>query len=167
VSPLLLEDFFLIRQAGKRPTSSPVTMSDLAELTFVLPGPENGFRRVIDAAARRAKVDLTVVMELDSVSALKQLVEAGVGCTGLPFGAVHREVREGRLNAQPVKSAGMRGMLVTATPLHRPVSRATRVLMRLVHAEIKRCVAAKVLKGSINGLTSPVPSQAQAQTILM
>ena len=48
-----------------------------------------------------------------------------------------------------------------------PVSRATRVLMRLVHAEIKRCVAAKVLKGSINGFMSPMSSQTQAQTILM
>jgi LysR family transcriptional regulator, nitrogen assimilation regulatory protein len=158
-SPLLLEDFFLIRQAGQSPTSSPVTMSDLADLTFVLPGPENGFRRVIDAAVRRAKVDLTVAMELDSVSALKQLVEAGVGFTVLPFGAVHREVREGRLIAQPIKSEGIRGMLVTATPLHRPVSKATRVLMRLVHAEIRRCIAAEVLKGELR-----LPSRDYANT---
>ena len=47
-----------------------------------------------------------------------------------------------------------------------PVSRATRVLMRLVHAEIKRCVAAKVLKGSINGFTSPVARKLKPKQFL-
>jgi LysR family nitrogen assimilation transcriptional regulator len=159
-TPLLLEDFFLITPAHKSMTPSPVAMSDLAGLALALPGPENGFRRVIDTAARRAKVELSITMELDSVAALKQLVEAGIACTVLPFGAVHQEVSEGRLSAQPIKTAELRGMLVTATPLNRPVSKATRVLMRLVQAEIKRCVAAGMLKGSIKGLKPLAPSEA-------
>jgi LysR family transcriptional regulator, nitrogen assimilation regulatory protein len=163
VSPLLLEEFFLIQPARKGRSAAPVAMSDLAKLAFVLPGPENGFRRVVDAAARRAKIELTVDMELDSVSAIKQLVEAKIGCTVLPFGAVHREVREGRLSAQPIKSASMRAMLVTATPLHRPVSKATRVLMRLVQDEIKRCIAAGMLKGSTS---SAGPAKTQTEALL-
>jgi LysR family nitrogen assimilation transcriptional regulator len=164
VSPLLMEDFFLIRPAGQAHDPSALSMSDIAKLTFVLPGPENGFRRVVDAAARRAQVELTVAMELDSVSALKQLVEAGAGCcTILPFGAVHQEVREGRLTAQPIKSAHMRAMLVTATPLHRPVTKATRALLRLIYAEIKRCLASGVLKGRIDVPASGRVSDASAQ----
>jgi LysR family nitrogen assimilation transcriptional regulator len=153
VSPLLLEDFFLIQPAQKVQDSAALSMASLAKLTFALPGPENGFRRVVDAAARRAGVKLRVVMEIDSVSALKQIVAAGTGCfTILPYGAVHQEVREHRLNARPIKSANMRAMLVAATPLHRMVTKATRILLRLIQAEIKRCIASGTLKGRIDAL---------------
>ena len=40
-------------------------------------------------------------------------------------------------------------MLVTATPLHQPVSKATRALLRLIHAEVVKCVANGVLKGKV------------------
>ncbi|HEV2678414.1 MAG TPA: LysR substrate-binding domain-containing protein [Aliidongia sp.] len=153
VSPLLLEDFFLIQPAGGSGDPTALDMADIAALPLVLPGPENGFRRVIDAAARRAKIDLTIAMELDSIAALKQLVEAGAGSTILPFGAVHQEVLAGRLRARPIASAQMRAMLVTATPSHRPISRATHVLLRLVQAEVERCIETGVLKGRIHGLT--------------
>jgi LysR family nitrogen assimilation transcriptional regulator len=109
-------------------------------------------RRVIDKAAGDAGLELRIAMQLDSVAALKQLVEAGAGCTILPFGAVHREVREHRLVARPIASDEMRAMLVTATPLHRPVTKATRALLLLVHAEVKRCITAGVLRGDTDGL---------------
>lgn len=153
VSPLLVEDFFLIQSVPRNPSASPLSMADLAKFTFALPGPENGFRRVVDTAARRAGVKLNVAMELDSLAALKQLVAAGSGCcTILPFGAVHEEVREKRLDARPIKSSTMRAMLVTATPLHRLVTKATRVLLKLIQAEITRCIAAGTLKGRSDAL---------------
>ncbi|MNW15955.1 hypothetical protein D3C71_2146290 [compost metagenome] len=43
----------------------------------------------------------------------------------------------------------MHAMLVTATPLHQPVSKATRALLRLIHAEVAKCVANGVLKGKV------------------
>lgn len=151
VSPLLEEDFFLIEAPGVPASTEPVAMPELAARVLVLPGPENGFRRVIDAAARRVHCSLTVAMEIDSVSALKQLVESGGGfCTVLPFGAVHQEVRAGRLRARALASTDMRAVLVAATPLHRPVTKATRELLSLVRREIQRCVASGILKGRID-----------------
>jgi LysR family nitrogen assimilation transcriptional regulator len=148
VTPLLLESFYLIQPAGKR-VSKPVAIEELSKRTLVLPNKENGFRRVIDAAARRANVNLTVTMEVDSISALKQLVEGRDGCTILPYGAAYREVREGRLSAQWIKSPDMCAMLVTTTPLHRPISKTTQALLRLVHAEVKRCIASGILRGQV------------------
>jgi LysR family nitrogen assimilation transcriptional regulator len=156
VTPLLLEDLFLI-EAPNSASAEPATLQDLGALTLVLPGPENGLRRVVDMAANRAGGSLTVAMELDSVAALRQLVEGGAGATILPFGAVHREVREGRLTARPIGLERMQAMLVTATPLRRPVTKATRVLMRLVQAEVKRCVASGVLRGRTSKLKLRYP----------
>lgn len=164
-SPLLVENLMLIQsgkegEAGGPPTDDgPVPVALLGDLTLVLPGLENGLRRVVDAAVRRADIDLQVDMEIDSVTAIKQLVEEGMGSTILPFGAVHREVRQGRLIAREIDSKDMHAMLVTATPLHQPVSKATRALLRLIHAEVAKCVANGVLKGKVvahTGAAEPV-----------
>lgn len=164
-SPLLVENLMLIQsgkeaEAGGAPTDDgPVPVALLGDLTLVLPGLENGLRRVVDAAVRRADIDLQVDMEIDSVTAIKQLVEEGMGSTILPFGAVHREVRQGRLIAREIDSKDMHAMLVTATPLHQPVSKATRALLRLIHAEVAKCVANGVLKGKVvahTGAAEPV-----------
>ncbi|CAO3431423.1 LysR family transcriptional regulator [Azospirillum doebereinerae] len=155
-SPLLVENLMLIQSAKDAAGNEigiiddgPVPVAMLGDLTLVLPGLENGLRRVVDAAVRRADIDLQVDMEIDSVTAIKQLVEEGMGSTILPFGAVHREVRQGRLIAREIDSKDMHAMLVTATPLHQPVSKATRALLRLIHAEVAKCVANGVLKGKV------------------
>jgi LysR family nitrogen assimilation transcriptional regulator len=156
-SPLLVENLMLIQSARHAADGDaagtagdgPVPVSELASMTLVLPGPENGLRRVVDAAARRADIDLRVEMEIDSVTAIKHLVEEGIGSTILPFGAVHREVMQERLIAREISSKDMHAMLVTATPLHQPVSKATRALLRLIHAEVAKCVANGVLKGKV------------------
>ena len=154
VSPVLLEDFFLIQSAGRSQDNSMLSMTDIAKLNLVLPGPENGFRRVVDAAARAANLDLSISMEIDSVAALKQLVGSVKGlATILPFGAVHEEVAGQRLSARPIDSTDMRALLVIATPPHRAVTKAGRVLMRLIQTEIRQCVASGMLRGSTDALS--------------
>jgi len=152
VTPLLLEDFYLI-QPGRKSSSKPLPIEELVKVTLILPRKENVFRRVIDAAAQNENIELDVLMEIDSISALKQLVEIGKAFTILPFGAVHREVREGTLSARRIKSIEMRAMLVTAMPLHRPISKTAKALVQLVHEEVKRCVKARILRGQTAALT--------------
>lgn len=163
-SPLLVENLMLIQSAkdAEEPDydDGPVPVAMLGDLRLVLPGLENGLRRVVDAAVRRANIDLQVDMEIDSVTAIKQLVEEGMGSTILPFGAVHREVRQGRLIAREIASKDMHAMLVTATPLHQPVSKATRALLRLIHAEVAKCVANGVLKGKVVAHSGPAEVEA-------
>ncbi|MBP0496289.1 LysR family transcriptional regulator [Pararoseomonas indoligenes] len=146
-TPLLLEDFFLIEPITPGPPE-PVPLSFLEGQELVLPGPENGLRRVLDAACAAEGVRLRVRMEVDCVPALKQLVERGVGSTVLPFGAVHREVREGRLRARPFRSAAMRALLVIATPANRPVTPLVRAAILAVQEEVERLVPLDVLRGA-------------------
>ncbi len=147
VAPLLREDLFLVQGAARANGTGRASSAELAGLGFVLPGGSNGLRRVVDQAMQRAGLQLAVDMELDSVPALKQLVEHGPWSTILPYAAVHAEVAAGRLSARPI-ALRMRALLVTATPKHRPVSKATTALLRIVRAEIQRCVANGVLKGT-------------------
>lgn len=151
VTPLLLEDLFLIVPPDD-PATGPTTLAELASLRMVLPSPENGLRRVVDAACRVAEVKPSIAMQLDCVAALKQVVEEGGGCTVLPYGAVHREVRDGRLHARPFRGNSMRAMLVVATPFHRPVTRLAKLVQDLVRARVRELAEAEVLRGTTRGL---------------
>lgn len=157
-SPLLLENLFLVQSARHVDEGERVAVSDLANYKMVLPGLENGLRRVVEVAARNASITLQVDQEIDSVAAIKQLVEVQGSATILPFGAVHREVREGRLVARRIDSEDMQAMLVTATPLHQPVTRATRALLHLIHGEVAICVANGILCGQAIGIKSEAGS---------
>ncbi|KAA2211603.1 LysR family transcriptional regulator [Teichococcus oryzae] len=145
-TPLLLEDLFLIEPPGA-PAGAPVRLAELAGRDCVLPGPENGLRRVLDSACATEGVRPRVLTEVDCVAALKQLVERGVGTTVLPFGAVHREVKDRRLRVRPFASPAMRALLVIATPSNKPVTPLVRAAVRIIQAEVERLVPLDVLRG--------------------
>ncbi|AQH05398.1 hypothetical protein A9R05_41000 (plasmid) [Burkholderia sp. KK1] len=148
-APLLLEDLFLIQNISLA-ADAEVKLEELRNLPIVAPAPENGLRRVVDRAAALAGFTLNVVMEVDSVPALRQLAGAGVGAAILPFGAVHREVRMGRLSARRIACSNMRALLVAATPLNRPISSSARLLLRIIHSEALNFVSKGVLRGTVD-----------------
>jgi LysR family nitrogen assimilation transcriptional regulator len=150
-TPLLLEDLFLIEPPGTGHMAAeagpPVQLAELAGQDCVLPGPENGLRRVLDSACAAEGVRPRVLTEVDCVAALKQLVERGVGTTVLPFGAVHREVKDQRLRVRPFASPAMRALLVIATPSNKPVTPLVRAAVGIIQAEVERLVPLDVLRG--------------------
>lgn len=148
VSPLLQEDLFLIQATGRGDGEHSIALADLAPLPLILPSRSNGLRRVIQQAAMEAAVDLNVVSEIDSTTVIKQLVERGYGASILPYGAVWREVGDGRLSARLIAPPAIRALLVLTTPLFQPVSAAARALARLLAAEVSRCVRDGVLRGT-------------------
>ncbi len=153
-TPLLLEDLFLIEPPARKQAhgADPVDLAELATRPCVLPGPENGLRRVVDAACAAEGVRPNITTEVDCVAALKQLVERGCGPTILPFGAVHREVQEGRLSVRSFRSEAMRALLVIATPANKPVSPLVRSTIQIVQREVRRLVPMDVLRGAVGGL---------------
>ena len=154
VMPLLLEDLFLIGPAGRAGTRSALPTKALEFSRLALVGPGHGLRRVVDLAVQAEGLPPPECLEIDSVSALKQLAESGEADTILPFGAVHREVAEGRLSAVRLSSPHMKAKLVMATALNRPISAATHILVDLVRDAVSRHVAAGVLRGRAQGGTA-------------
>jgi len=155
-TPLLLEDLFLIEAGDLQPPEAArsVELIELANRPCLLTGPGNGLRRVVDAACWSERIQPNVTMEIDCVAAIKQLVERGSACTVLPFGAVHREVQEGRLRAHPFQTPSMRAMLVIATPPHRPVTPMIRCVIRMLQTEVQRFAGQGVLRGQTHNLSA-------------
>lgn len=147
VTPLLQEDLYLIEAADGEGGDGPVELSELATGPFVLSNSSNGLRRVIDAAAALADLRMDVAFEVDSLTALKRIVETGPERCVLPYGAVHREVREGKLRARPFAGRGLTALLVSAMPLHRPVPRLAKELHDLLAQEVQTCIEAGMIAG--------------------
>lgn len=92
VAPLLQEQLYLIRSrpAAKQPRQRPVRIAQLAKLPLILPTAAHGLRSLLDAALARAGIKPMVVAEIDSLTALMDAVDQGLGATIQPHAAVAR-----------------------------------------------------------------------------
>lgn len=147
VSPLIRENLYLITPRNGEARTNDAGWDEIRHLGLILPGPENGMRRVIERAAKDSGISLNVRLEIDSVPAIRQLVASGAGAAILPFGAVHAEVRAEQLDARIVRERGMEALLVVATPRNKPVTRTVRALVKQIEVETLNCIRSEILRG--------------------
>ena len=152
VKPLLHEDLFLVQRADSGYSQGPASITDLADGTFALSSSSNGLRRVIDSCASRAGISIAVAIEVDSLAALKQIVEQGPERSILPMGAIYREVKAGRLIARQLSEAELRPLLVTAAPLHQQITRLTKQTEVLLLEQVASGLEIGIISGSITDL---------------
>ncbi len=88
IQPLLLEELFLIEspQARTGPlTSEPVALASLAQTELLLPGRTHLLRQLIEKAFVDHGLQPRVTAEIESVSTLRDAIEADLGSTILPW----------------------------------------------------------------------------------
>lgn len=146
--PLLLESFYLIGPpgAGLR-RRRPLRFAALAERPLVLPGPRHAMRSIFQRCAAEAGIQLKVRIEVDSLSAMKDLVRGGYGETLLPLASMHDEVASGQLIAVPLLDPVPTRRMALSFPADRPASRAAQ----FAAAEIARIVSERVADGTWSG----------------
>jgi DNA-binding transcriptional LysR family regulator len=152
VRPLFLEELVLAAPPdGSVAAEVPLPVAALEGRPLVLPSRPHGLRAVVEAAASKARITLTVRYEADSFGVLKELVEAGLGLGVLPRSALAREVAEGRLVTAPLLRPKVWREVVLALPPDRPPGRAARAVLGLLEEEVALRAAAgewKVLPAS-------------------
>ena len=153
VTPLLLEPLYLVESASARAGSGQVKMADRAKLAelatgpLVIPSSANGMRRIVDTATARLNIKLRITAEIDSLDAMKQMVQTGPERCVLPLGTFHRELKAGLLTGRRFEDDEMDALLVLATPLHKPVTKLASAVLRLVEQEVSRCIDDGILSG--------------------
>ncbi len=144
VSPLLVEDLFLITAADDPGAARPSTdFAEVAQRRLLLSGPHQGLRLLLEKEARRQGLDLDILLEADALPVLKRLVAKGTGATILPMAAVRQEVKAGTLAAIPFTPRLTRG-LVMAQALGRPVSDAAQRFCARLRREVTEMVEAQL-----------------------
>lgn len=92
VMPLLEERLYYIRARSSVPGKVPaqVRAASLKGAPLIMPTGGHGLRSALDAVFSRARIQPTVVAEIDSLSMLMDAVEAGLGGSLQPWAAVSR-----------------------------------------------------------------------------
>jgi LysR family transcriptional regulator, nitrogen assimilation regulatory protein len=138
VKALLEESLWVVAPPSARLSlKRPLPLEQVARHPFVLPGPPQGLRAMIDHAAADAGVTLDVVAETNALSVQKSLVAEGQGWTILPAVCVKLEVERGQLSAAPLMPPGLRRTIVLAAPTARQATAAVRCVVALLLEQVK------------------------------
>lgn len=148
-SHLLVEDMFLCTaaRAGDEALPRTVTLAEALKQQLILPGRPHGLRILVDSVCAEGGLAPNVVLELDSMAAIKNLVCSADAATILPFCGVYREVEAGQLKARRIVNASITRTLVVAETIRRPKTPATSAVVRCLREEVARLVAAGLWTG--------------------
>jgi len=140
-TPVLREELLLVTApAHPLARKKPITPKDLIGQPFVLFEAGSNSRKAIEVFFMREGIAPKVVTETENVEIIKALVEVGMGIAIIPYQAVAREVRAGRLfcariaGQQLVRETGWVHLRLNRVP--RAVQEMMRTLER-VHPKLK------------------------------
>ncbi len=126
---LLREELFMVT-APPAP-DGPVELRDVLAAKLALPGGGDSVRRTVEDGAASLGVPLRISFELQSMTAIKQVVAAGLASTVLPWGTARREIEAGELVARPVAGPALSRTLYLLQAPDRQEPEVAALLMRL------------------------------------
>lgn len=137
------EDLCLVSKYDPALAGEDVRCRDLPRFPLVLPGPDHGLRRAIEASRRPREEPLDVAVEIDSLVHLKRLAsEVGLH-TILPNAACRDEMVARRLMARRIVGPTLRRPITMATSTSRPLSIAARMVFELVRDMLRQPASAR------------------------
>ncbi len=137
--PLLVEELCLICATnGRAPKNETVSLAEIADLPMILPSVSSGLRSLVEEAAHSRGIELNVVLEIDSVTAMKEMVVNGVGFAILPPGSVRREVEDGRILIRRIEKPELSRNMYLAYSGKRHTSKAAGAVRELLRDVVKQ-----------------------------
>lgn len=148
--PVLDEPLFLVMLSDSlsQPTN-PLNFAELQSRSLILPSPLHGLRKILDVAAMKAGIELTTTIEVDSLSAIIDLVRAGLGATILPYAPIHQLVLTGELVAINLVDPTPSRRVVMAYAMDRSISPATPFIGQVFAEVIEKLVVTGEWNGNI------------------
>jgi LysR family nitrogen assimilation transcriptional regulator len=104
---------------------------------MILPSVSSGLRSVVEEATHEKGFELNVVLEIDSVTAMKEMVAKGIGYAILPLGSVKREVEDGRIIARRFDRPTLSRDMYLVYSAKRPASKATNAIAELMRSVVR------------------------------
>jgi len=102
ITPMLIEDLFVIMPGAEAEGRSTVSLEFLARKPLILPSLPSTIRQRLDRLLMQARLDYRLVGEVSATDMLLRMVIGGLGWTVLPSAAVQAEVATGVVGALPL-----------------------------------------------------------------
>ena len=89
-------------------SAESVTFAEALRFPMALPDTSFGIRRIIDAACRKQKLKPNMVLETNSIEAMRGFARSGSGITMMPYFTSRRDVETGTVRAIPLDDDDLR-----------------------------------------------------------
>lgn len=143
--PLVTTDLFFVGHRAIVETNHldrvTIPFTYAASFPLVLPAKPHGLRRVLDIAGRKRNSELNVVVEVDALSALKELVHSKIGATILPHGPMIFNASDPDLVVRRVVKPNLNLKFMIAYSTERPVTFVMRNLAETLRTEIRKAIS--------------------------
>jgi LysR family nitrogen assimilation transcriptional regulator len=156
------ETMYLVGRANDPKMPGTTDLARLKDLPLILPGPSESLRILNEMVAAQAGIRLNVVIEADSFTAIRQLIDAGYGYSILPFPAVQPEVKAGYYQVSRLRRPRVTRQLLVTTCRDRIAPNSLRELVRLIKKTVTEAVepqSPRSMAGQerIDHVESPLP----------
>lgn len=152
--PLMTERLCFVERAGESAGGREIDFAEAAQQPLILPAPPRSLRTQIEEAAQYRGTMLNVVHDVESLPLLRSMVEAGKGCTILPFSLAEDAIRVGNLVARPLVQPEITRRLHIVYP-SRPAPSKPHLAIRTMMFDIVRRYAATRAFGGLIELEIP------------
>ena len=116
---------------------NPVPYKKLKDLGLVLPSRRHGLRRILDAAATEAEIALAPRLEVDTLSAVCEVVATTDLITVLPGIALYPHLAAGRISAHRLRKPSIQRTVAWLTHPRRAVSAAMSAVMEVLTEDLQ------------------------------
>lgn len=148
-SCVLEEDFYLISMRGEADAAPTVNLRSLATVPLIIPKRSHNIRILVESRLASLGLKPLIALEVDSISAILDLVRHGHGSAVLSLNAVPPAARLDTFVCQQIVEPHLRAELMLAVS-----TRRASTLTQLAGARILRQVTAEVL-GQAPGIHMP------------
>jgi len=140
--PLGAFDNYLVGPAGDPVTAGEsIEFRKLDRLPLVLPGAPSELRIRLEQHARKLGIHLDIVLEVEALTAMRELIANSRVYTILPSYAVAQEVAARALSISRIVKPSLRRVMCLDVSAARPTSLATREVARAIRTLSKRLIA--------------------------
>lgn len=102
VRPLLSDEFVFVAPKNTPDIPPIVSPKDLSDVPLILYATGEHTRQIVDRWLSKAGSELSPIMDLGSVEAIKGLVAAGQGCTILPRSGIGNDMAKSDIELRPL-----------------------------------------------------------------
>jgi LysR family nitrogen assimilation transcriptional regulator len=136
---ILDEEMLLAHGAGnKLPLPKAVSFDRLEGLDLVIPSRRHGLRRILDDAAAEAGFSLKPRLEIDTLSAICEVVATTDLVTVLPGIVLHSTLAAGRIRARRLRNPSIIRSIAWVTNPRRSVSAAMSAVMDIIAKDLSK-----------------------------
>jgi len=132
ITPLQIEELFLVQARAHNPACGAVRLRDLAALPLVIPSRPNAIRMRVESELAALGCSLRIALEIDGVSAILDLVADGTGNAVLSRNAVESSAHPDLFRLRPIHDPALRAQIALAVSAQRPATLTQQATQALV-----------------------------------